>query len=109
MKKLIIPLSIVEVLFVAFTIPFYFSENDGLIIILSIVDVLLTTAYVLFLIFGGKSKNNNAIRTDYEYQENAGDIAYEDDLSPEQIEMINQMSSKNRNTYWHIILIMILS
>ena len=78
-----------------YTTQFFFSKWIGLDIIINIVFWLLVLAETLFFVFSGKSRSKNVVGTCFEYKENNGDISAEDDLSPEQIEMIKSHNRKS--------------
>ena len=97
-RKTNITLLVADLILIAgYTTQFYFSKWIGLDIIINVFFWLLVFAEILFFIFGGKSRSKHAKGTDFEYVEDSGDISAEDNLSPEQIEMIKQAHEKNRN------------
>lgn len=81
MKKLLIILGIIDGIIVASTLPLFFLKNDILNIVLGCIYVIAVIVDTFFLLSSNKNKSNQAD---------------DNDLSPEQIEMIKQASEKNR-------------
>lgn len=82
MKKLLIILGIIDGVIVASTLPLFFLKNDVLNIVLGCIYVLAVIVDTFLLVFGNKNKNNQID---------------DNDLSPEQIEIIKEARNKNIN------------
>lgn len=82
MKKLLIILGVIDGIIVASTLPLFFLKNDVLNIVLGCIYVLAVIVDTFLLVFSNKNKNN---QTD------------DNDLSPEQIEIIKEARNKNIN------------